>query len=170
MSKNKDFILLKMKKFELEFVLLFLQEIPTVEKDSPRQLKNKKPSCNSLGMNLSRSFSHKVAIIHPFGSFCQIMTSCFPKRYKQRMMRRECSQKVPTNQFSTCQTALTLINPSARRRMKSVFPLKVQTTHTTISHFQGLVWLPRRRAYTVSDFYTSHLLKFYFKDDNDFAM
>ena len=98
------------------------------------------------------------------------MTSCFPKRYKQRMMRREFSQKVPTNQFSTCQTALTLINPSARRRMKSVFPLKVQTTHTTISHFQGLVWLPRRRAYTVSDFYTSHLLKFYFKDDNDFAM
>ena len=58
MSKNKDFILHKLKKFELEFVLLFLQEIPTAEKDSSRQLKNKKPSCNSLGMSLSRSFLH----------------------------------------------------------------------------------------------------------------
>lgn len=58
MSKNKDFVLLKLKKFELEFVLLFLQEIPLAEKDSLRHLKNKKPSCNSLGMSLSRSFLH----------------------------------------------------------------------------------------------------------------
>ena len=57
-DKNKDFVLLKLKKFELEFVLLFLQDIPAAEKDSPRHLKNKKPSCNSLGINLSRSFSH----------------------------------------------------------------------------------------------------------------
>ena len=58
MSENKDFILLKLNKFELEFVLLFLQEITAAEKDSSRQLKNKKPSCNSLGMSLSRSLLH----------------------------------------------------------------------------------------------------------------
>ena len=97
----------------------------------------------------------KVAIIHPSGSFCQIMTSRFPKRYKQRMMRREFSQKVQTTQFSTCQTDLTLINPSARRRMKSVFPYKVQTTQTNISHFQRLVWLPR-----ILDLESRHCLRF----------